>query len=211
MKKFLLFLATVVFVIGFAGCSSKKAETINNLKKMADSENTATQRYKAYADQAAKDSLPNVQALFTALSKSENIHFNNAMKNLEADGVVDYKPQTGKIEVGTTTVNIQTSIQGETEEFSRVYPDFITTAQKESAEKEAVTFGFAQDVEMHHAKILAQTLSDLSNGKDGEAVYYICPKCGNVFPGSLPKYCNICGVPGDMFLKIESIGAKKSE
>lgn len=192
MKKYLSVFLILLSIVSFSSCSSKE-KTIANLKVAIDGEATASAKYSAYADRALKDSIYGVEVLFRATSKAEGIHLSNHQVVLKSLGVSDYAPKVGQYDVYTTTDNLQSAIAGETMEFSTMYPTFIAEAKLEGVEDAIISFNYALDTEMRHAKIYAETLSQLANGdKNIVITYYVCPKCGNVYVGIPDDVCKLC-------------------
>lgn len=68
MKKFSFFMMIATVMLAMVSCTQKHDKTIADLKAAIDGESTASAKYAAFADQAAKDSLFAIEALFKATS-----------------------------------------------------------------------------------------------------------------------------------------------
>jgi len=164
------------------------ASTQENLKEAFAGESQANRKYLAFADQAAKDGLPNIAKLFRTTAEAETIH---ATAHLRAmDGV------------GTTADNLQAAIDGETYEYTEMYPPMLEKAEAEGHKAKRM-FGFAVQAEAVHAALYAQALKATKEGKDldvGEI--YLCPICGHIEFGQAPASCPICSTKGEKFVQI---------
>lgn len=200
MKKFSFFMMIATVMLAMVSCTQKHDKTIADLKAAIDGESTASAKYAAFADQAAKDSLFAIEALFKATSQAEAIHIKNHQAALAALGVTDYEGKVDKIEVKSTAENLQAAIDGETYEFTTMYPEFIKDAETEKSKEAIVSLNYAQDAEKDHAKIYADALANLSTPNALATVYYLCPKCGNVFANTPAEACELCQTPADSFI-----------
>jgi len=88
--------------------------TDNNLKAAFAGESQANRKYLAFAKKADEEGFPGVAKLFRAAAEAETIH---AMSEFKAmDGIK------------TTAENLKTAVEGETYEFTEMYPGFISEA-----------------------------------------------------------------------------------
>lgn len=200
MKKFCSYLAIAIAVLGVVACSPKHDKTIANLKAAIDGEATASAKYAAFATQAAKDSLYNIEALFNATSQAEAIHINNHQVVLVSLGVTDYTPNIQKFDIKSTAENLQTAIDGETYEFTEMYPGFIKDAEAENVQGALVSFNFAQDSEKGHADIYTDVLAKIATPDAIANIYYVCPKCGNTYAGTPSEICELCQTSAEQFI-----------
>jgi len=164
------------------------ATTEKNLKDAFAGESQANRKYLAFAKKAEQDGLPNIARLFRAAAEAETIH---ALGHFQALGGV-----------GTTAANLQAAVDGETYEFTTMYPPMLDQATKENHKGKRM-FEFAAKAEAVHAKLYQAALEAAKNGKDlTEARVYVCPVCGNVELGQPPAKCAICGTKGEKFVKV---------
>lgn len=200
MKRIHFIAVILVSASLLVSCSSGKEKTILNLKEAVNGELTASAKYNTFADQAAKDSLYNVEVMFRAVSKAESIHAGNHLNVLKSLGVNDFKPDTMSFEVGSTLENLRGAIENETYEFTAMYPHIISEAKAEGADDAVASFNYAQDAEIGHSKIFAETVSRLSNGSVVGAAYFVCPKCGFVYVDTPDSVCAVCKTPSEKFI-----------
>ena len=109
------------------------SKTQENLMAAFAGESQANRKYLAFADVADKEGLPQVAKLFRAAAAAETIHAHAHLK------------YAGKI--GDTLANLKSAIEGETYEFTKMYPDMIKDAQAEGNTTVAKYFDFANKVE----------------------------------------------------------------
>jgi len=150
-------------------------------------ESQANRKYLAFAEQADKDGYAQIAKLFRAAAAAETIH---AHAHLRAAG-----------RIGSTEANLKTAIEGETEEFTSMYPAMIEDAKAEGLAAAERSFTFANEVEKIHANLYQKALDNL--GSNESVAYYVCPVCGNTVEGKPDAPCAICGVQASMFRKID--------
>lgn len=161
--------------------------TTENLKAAFAGESQANRKYTAFAAKADKEGYPQAAKLFRAAADAETVH---ALKHLDVLG-----------DVGSTPDNLKAAIAGETDEFERMYPDFIAEAVKEGDKRAETSFSNANEVEKIHARLYKEALDTLD---DPELVdYYVCQVCGNTVEGEAPDVCPICGAPKSSFKLVQ--------
>ncbi len=161
--------------------------TPENLKEAFAGESQANRKYLAYARKADEEGFSRVAKLFRAAADAETVH---ALAHLRV-----------MKKIGSTEDNLKDAIEGETAEFTRMYPGFIEEAEKEGETEAASSFKFANEVEKIHASLFKKALEELGNEKPVD--YYVCQYCGNTVEGDPPERCQICGAPKSMFKKID--------
>ena len=113
------------------------AMTQDNLRSAFGGESQAHVRYGIWAKAAGKEGFPNVERLFNCTAEAERVHGNlhfKALKDIHGDFAVTSMAGFG---IGSTSENLQKGIDGETFEFTEMYPAFIEVA-KMQGEDEAV-------------------------------------------------------------------------
>lgn len=162
-------------------------KTDDNLKAAFAGESQAFMRYQAFARAAEKSGQHQVARLFRAIAEAEKVH---ALNHFAAMGAA-----------GATDKNLKTAIEGETYEFTEMYPEFIKQAQSDGNKKALGSFKDASAVEKVHSVLYGQAMANpqVNDGK----FYYVCPVCGNTVIGKAPDKCSICGADGKKFMKIE--------
>jgi len=164
------------------------ASTQDNLKTAFAGESQANRMYVAFARQAEKDGFPNIAKLFRTAAEAETVH---ALGHLSAmDGIK------------STADNLQTAIDNETYEYTKMYPPMIAQAEGE-AHKAKRMFNYAAKAEEVHAGLYQQALEAVQQGKDlDESEFYLCPICGHVEFGKPPAECPICGAKAEKFVQV---------
>ncbi|OUO92747.1 rubrerythrin family protein [Cloacibacillus sp. An23] len=157
--------------------------TKDNLATAFAGESQANRKYLMFAEQAEKEGHKGAAKLFRAAAEAEQIH---AFAEFRANGGV-----------GTTAENLQAAINGETYEFTEMYPPMIKEAEAEGDKTAARVFHLANEAEKVHAQLYKEALADI----DGDADYYLCPFCGYIHKGKTEEACPICGAKASMFKK----------
>lgn len=162
--------------------------TTDNLQEAFAGESQANQKYRAFAKKAEKEGLANIAKLFRATAEAERIHAEGHLKALDG--------------VGSTAENLQAAINGETHEFTDMYPPMVEQAETEG-HKAKVMFKFAVKAEAVHAELYQKALEAAKNGKDLEvSEFYLCPVCGHIEFGQAPERCPICGAKSHIYEQI---------
>lgn len=163
--------------------------TSDNAKEAFAGESQASRKYQAFSEKAAEEGFKNVATLFKAASEAEMIH---AKKLIRVLGMV-----------GPTAKNLEASIEGETDEFTSMYPGFIKMAEDEKKTDAILAFTHAMKAEQVHAALYKKALDAIKAGHDlGRESVFLCPVCGNIEFGKAPDKCPICGVFGKQFREI---------
>lgn len=162
----------------------------DNLQAAFAGESQASRKYLYFAEKADKEGQPQVARLFRAASEAETVHARNHLNAMK--GIKSVKE------------NLSAAIGGEHEEFTEMYPGFISTAEKEGNAEAKKTFVWANAVEKIHHELYQEALKSVEARQEpAEAPYYVCPVCGNTVLGKAPDRCPICGAPGSKFKKID--------
>lgn len=162
-------------------------KTPENLKEAFAGESQANRKYLAFARQAEEEGLEMMARLYRAIAEAETIH---AFRHLEVAGGIK-----------TTLENVKGSVEGETYEFTTMYPAFLSDAKAEGDQAATKSFHYANEAEKVHAGHFSKALEALAAGKDFPAEsFFLCPVCGNVAENEAPAHCPICGTAGKAFL-----------
>ncbi len=162
----------------------------DNLKEAFAGESQANRKYLAFAKKADEDGLKQVSKLFRAAADSETVHALNHLNVLKG--------------VKSTEENLQEAINGETHEFTEMYPKMIEEAEKEGNQAAKLSFHGANAAEKIHAELYKKALESVNAGKDlEEKDIYVCQVCGHTVEGEAPDTCPVCGREKDKFKKIE--------
>src|SRR4030067_2157803 len=160
--------------------------TVDNLKNAFAGESQANRKYLAFAKKADEEGLKQVAKLFRAAAEAETVHAHSHLRVLGS--------------VKTTKENLQDAINGETYEFTKMYPQMIEEAKKEGNKQALQSFEHANSVEKIHAELYQKALNNL--GKNEAVDYYVCQVCGNTVEKAAPDKCPICGAAKSMIIKI---------
>jgi rubrerythrin len=162
--------------------------TEDNLKEAFAGESQANRKYLAFAQQAAKDGLPNIAKLFRTTAEAETIHAHGHLAALGG--------------IGSTADNLQAAIDGETYEYTEMYPPMVEQAEADGHKAKRM-FAFAVKAEEVHAKLYALALEAAKRGEDlSETEFYLCPVCGHIEFGKPPANCPICGAKSEKFAQV---------
>lgn len=159
--------------------------TKDNLKAAFAGESQANRAYTAFARKADKEGHAGVAKLFRAAAAAETVHALNHMRVLG--------------NIGTTEENLTVAIDGETHEYTSMYPGFIEEAQTEGDQQAIRSFTIANAVERIHADLYKKALADMSSANTD---YYVCAVCGNTVESEAPDVCPICQAPKKQFALI---------
>jgi rubrerythrin len=162
--------------------------TKDNLKEAFAGESQANQKYRAFAKKAEKDGFPNIARLFRTTAEAERIHAEGHLGSLQ--------------EIGSTAENLQGAIDGETYEYTEMYPTMLGQALEDSHKAKRM-FAFAVGAEEVHATLYKKALEAVKAGKDlAETEFYLCPFCGHIEFGQPPETCPICGAKAAAFMQV---------
>jgi len=198
MKKIIQLMALTVMIVAVAvSCASPKPKTIQNLKDAITGETGASANYQAFSAKAAAEGYYNIAKMFAAASAAEAIHVRNHNAVLVTMNEEPFTPTAGTPTVNSTIANLMAAIEGETYEFTVMYPGFIETAIAEDCIDALDSFAMASDAEATHAYLYSEALNILNETGSDETVasiWYVCPKCGDLFNTiESVNYCPICG------------------
>jgi rubrerythrin len=164
------------------------SKTEANLNEAFAGESQANRKYLAFAKKAEQDGFPNVARLFRTAAEAETIHANGHLNALGG--------------VKTTAENLQAAVEGETHEYTKMYPPMLQAAIEEG-HRAKVMFGYAMKAEEVHAKLYQVAMEAVKAGKDlAGASFYLCPVCGNIELGQAPESCPICKTKREKFVKM---------
>ena len=120
------------------------SRTERNLWSAIAGEALAHLRYNAFAHKALEEGYPEVAQVFQEVAGAETIH---GLNHLKVAG-----------EVNGTMDNLRSVIEGESREFSTMYPRMIRDAQTDGRQDAADSFALALEREQHHQAIFARAL-----------------------------------------------------
>ena len=135
----------------------KDSKTHENLKEAFAGESQATRRYLYFAQKADVEGYPDVAALFRSVAEGETGHAFGHFDFLAEVG----DPVTG-VAVGATEENLKSAIEGETYEYTEMYPGFAKIARDEGFDQIAEWFETLAKAEKSHAGRFSNGLASVS-------------------------------------------------
>lgn len=158
------------------------SKTEENLRKALEGESEARNKYTKWAGVAKKEGHQAIGKIFEETASNEYEHADVIMKLLKM--------------VGTTEKNLVKAVEGETYEWTQMYPEFARDAKEEGNEEAVKFFENVIGAEHHHAKryqLLLDRLRDGSLYKSDEEEVWFCTNCGYMHKGKeAPDECPNC-------------------
>jgi rubrerythrin len=136
----------------------KGTRTHENLKAAFAGESQANRRYLYYARAADIEGHPDLGGLFRDTSEAETGHAFGHLDLLKPAG----DPATG-LPFGDTRKNLLAAIEGETHEYTEMYPGMAKTAREEGFPEIADWFETLAKAERSHAGRFNKALAVLDN------------------------------------------------
>jgi rubrerythrin len=137
--------------------SLKGTKTHDNLKTAFAGESQANRRYLYFARRADIEGYPDIGGLFRDTSEAETGH---------AFGHLDFLKEVGdpvtNVPIGDTEKNLKSAVEGETYEYTEMYPGFAKMARGEGFEEIAEWFETLARAEKSHAGRFTKGLQGLS-------------------------------------------------
>ena len=137
--------------------SLKGSKTEENLKAAFAGESQANRRYLYFAQKADIEGYNDVATVFRSTAEGETGHAHGHLEYLEQVG----DPATGK-PISVTKANLASAIEGETHEYTDMYPGMAKTAREEGFEEIADWFETLAKAEKSHAGKFQKTLESIS-------------------------------------------------
>lgn len=135
----------------------KGTKTHDNLKEAFAGESQANRRYLYFAKIADVEGYPEIASNFRETAEGETGH---------AHGHLDYLKQVGDpatgLEIGDTEANLKAAVEGETHEYTDMYPGMAKTAREEGFAEIADWFETLAKAEKSHAGRFEQLLKSIS-------------------------------------------------
>ncbi len=131
-------------------------KTHDNLKDAFAGESQANRRYTYFAKQADIEGHPDVAGLFRDTAEGETGHALGHLEYLSEVG----DPATG-LPIGTTEKNLKAAVEGETFEYTQMYPGMSKTARDEGFDEIAEWMETLARAEKSHAQRFTTGLDSL--------------------------------------------------
>jgi len=135
----------------------KGTKTHENLKHAFAGESQANRRYLYFADKADIEGYPEIAGNFRDTAEGETGHAHGHMDYLKGAG----DPATG-LPFGPTSLNLKSAIEGETYEYTQMYPGFAKTAREEGFVEVADWFETLARAEKSHANRFTKLLTTIN-------------------------------------------------
>jgi rubrerythrin len=135
----------------------KGTKTHENLKYAFAGESQANRRYLYFAKVADVEGYPEVAMNFRETAEGETGHAHGHLDFLKPVG----DPATG-LPIGDTALNLKAAIEGETHEYTDMYPGMARTAREEGFAEVADWFETLAKAEKSHAGRFAKMLQSIT-------------------------------------------------
>src|SRR5262252_1881078 len=142
----------------------KGTKTHENLKEAFRGESQANRRYLYFARRADIEGYPDIGGLFRDTSEAETGHAFGHLDYLKEVG----DPATG-IAIGNTEANLKSAIEGETYEYTQMYPGMAKTARDEGLAELAEWFETLAKAEKSHAGRFTKGLDRVAGKEPADA------------------------------------------
>jgi len=185
-------------------------KTVENLAKAFIGESQARNRYTLYAKVAKKEGYEQLSEIWLNTAENEREHAKWAMRminSLKEEADEDLSEITVEADaptiLGHTVAKLKASIEGETYEYTEMYPEFADAAEEEGYEDIAERLRAIGRVEEHHEERFTRILKEVEAGtvfKKDSSVKWVCRKCGYINEGTEPpEKCPSCDHPTEYF------------
>jgi rubrerythrin len=180
----------------------KGSQTEKNLLAAFAGESQARNRYTYFASQAKKEGYEQLTQIFLETADNEKEHAKMFFKLLQGgEAVIQAGYPAGKI--GDTAANLKASADGESFEWTTLYPNFAEAAKKEGFNDAYQAFSQIAKVEKFHEARYRALLKNVQQGmvfKKSSSVKWHCRNCGLVLEETgAPEKCPVCQHPTSFF------------
>ncbi len=148
-----------------AGNSLKGTKSEKNLKDAFAGESQANRRYMYFARVSDIEGFPDIAGLFKDTADAETGHAFGHLDFLKEVG----DPVTG-VPLGKTELNLKSAIEGETYEYTQMYPGMAKTAREEGFTELAEWFETLAKAEKSHAGRFTKGLNQIAGKEPAEAI-----------------------------------------
>jgi rubrerythrin len=148
-----------------AGKSLKGTKSHDNLKEAFAGESQANRRYLYFARVADIEGFPDIAGLFKDTADAETGH---------AFGHLDFLKEVGdpvtNVPFGKTEANLKSAVEGETYEYTQMYPGMAKSAREEGFPELAEWFETLAKAEKSHAGRFNKGLTQIAGKEPAEAI-----------------------------------------
>jgi rubrerythrin len=182
--------------------SIKGTQTEKNILAAFTGESQARNKYTYFASAAKKEGYVQISAIFTETADQEKEHAKRLFKLLEGGEVTIQGTFPAGI-ISSTSDNLKEAMEGETYEWTEMYPSFAKTAREEGFEAIATIFESIAIAEKQHARRYEKLKANVDGKKvfkKDSAVIWRCLNCGYITEAvEAPKACPACAHPQEYF------------
>jgi rubrerythrin len=143
----------------------KGTRSFQNLKEAFAGESQANRRYLYFARVADIEGYPDIAGLFKDTADAETGHAFGHLDFLKEVG----DPATG-VPFGKTETNLKSAVEGETYEYTQMYPGMAKTAREEGLPELAEWFETLAKAEKSHAGRFGKGLKQVAGKEPAEAI-----------------------------------------
>jgi len=166
-----------------------------NLLKAFSGESQARNKYEYFAKIAQKEGYRDIAEHFQRAANNEKIH-----------AKLELKMHT---EFGDTKANLQSAINGESYENTKMYPNFAQIAKDEGHKEASRLFSGIGKIEIEHEAMFQMLLDRLNANEEfvseDEEEAWICEVCGHIHYGKKAlKVCPVCKHPEEYQSRLNS-------
>jgi len=181
-----------------------KQMTQQNLINAFGGESMANMRYRHFANQAERESYPNVARLFRAIANAEYVHAGDHYREISHLDGGFVANSMGAFGPGDTVKNLGLAIAGESFEINEMYPTYMEVAKFQQEAGAHRTFEWAYKTEKIHKALFERARDAVQDNKDIELdAVHICGVCGFTMEGEAPDECPVCKAKRDKFVTFE--------
>jgi len=148
-----------------AGKSLKGSKSHDNLKEAFAGESQANRRYLYFARVADIEGFPDIAGLFKDTADAETGHAFGHLDFLKEVG----DPVTG-VPIGKTEKNLKSAVEGETYEYTKMYPGMARTARDEGYGELAEWFETLAKAEKSHAGRFTKGMHQITSKDPADAI-----------------------------------------
>jgi len=145
--------------------SLRGTKSEKNLKEAFAGESQANRRYQYFARAADIEGFPDMAGLFKDTADAETGHAFGHLDFLKEVG----DPVTG-VPIGKTEANLRSAVEGETYEYTQMYPGMAKTAREEGFNELAEWFETLAKAEKSHAGRFTKGLNQIAGKEPAEAI-----------------------------------------
>ena len=176
----------------------RESQTAKNLLLSFAGESQARNRYTYFASAAKKEGFVQISDIFTETANQEKEHAKRFFKFLEG-GELEITGAFPAGVIGSTLENLKAAAAGEEYEWTKMYPDFASTAREEGFDAVALVFEMIAVAERQHEKRYTELAANVEKGsvfKKQSSTKWRCRNCGYVHEGEEAiGMCPACAHP----------------